>query len=327
MGSVAGPPSATITNGELKALVYLPDAKQGFYRGTRFDWSGVVASLEYQGHNFVGPWYQDTDPKVLDFEYRADKIVTGPSTSMVGFPEEFSTAPSRIPLGWDEAKAGGTFVKIGVGLLRKPDDEKYDHFRLYPIVDGSRWSIKRESRAITFRQSVLDKQSGYGYTYVKKVSLTPGKAQLVIEHSLRNTGVKLLRGQVYDHNFTRWDGEPPNPDYQVSLGFEAAAVDTPAGVPWSLNGRSFRFTRPMAEKETLRITPTGFGATAADYDFRIENSKLGIGMHITADRPLAQLAIWGIRSVFAVEPFIAFNVEPGKEFSWRLVYDAYVLNR
>jgi hypothetical protein len=47
-----GLPQAEITNGELRAKVYLPDACRGFYRGTRFDWSGIVSSLEYKGHNF-----------------------------------------------------------------------------------------------------------------------------------------------------------------------------------------------------------------------------------------------------------------------------------
>jgi hypothetical protein len=321
----ANPPTAAIGNGQLKARVYLPEAKSGFYRGTRFDWSGVIGSLEYRGHNYVSPWYQDTDAKVLDFEYRGDKIVTGPSTTMLGFPEEFSTAPSKIPLGWDEAKAGGTFVKIGVGVLRKPDDAIYDHTRLYPIVDGGHWSVKRKSNSIEFTQLLRDAQSGYGYTYVKKVSLTPGKAQLVIEHSLKNTGTKLLRGQVYDHNFTRWDDMPPGPDYRISLGFEARLEELAAGAPLSFKGRSVTFSRPLVDKDTMRFTPTGFGATAADYDFRIDNRKLGIGLHFSADQPLAQLAIWGMRTVFAVEPFIAFNIEPGAEFRWKLVYDAYAL--
>jgi hypothetical protein len=32
------------TNG-LKMTVYLPDAEKGFYRGTRFDWSGVIGPV------------------------------------------------------------------------------------------------------------------------------------------------------------------------------------------------------------------------------------------------------------------------------------------
>src|SRR3974390_2796609 len=44
-------PRTEITNGQLHVKLYLPDAKGGYYRATRFDWSGVIASLEYKGHN------------------------------------------------------------------------------------------------------------------------------------------------------------------------------------------------------------------------------------------------------------------------------------
>ncbi len=37
-------PSAVISNGDIRAKVYLPDAKRGFYTSTRFDWSGAVSS-------------------------------------------------------------------------------------------------------------------------------------------------------------------------------------------------------------------------------------------------------------------------------------------
>ncbi len=100
----------------MRVKLYLPDATNGFYRGTRFDWSGVVADLQYAGHSYYGPWFTQTDPKVSDFVYRGAEIVAGPCSAITGPVEEFTA------LGYDEAKPGGTFLKIGVGMLRKPDD-------------------------------------------------------------------------------------------------------------------------------------------------------------------------------------------------------------
>src|SRR5439155_9070708 len=74
----------------LRAKLYLPDASQGYYRGTRFDWSGVVASLEWNGHNYFGKWFEHHGPKLND-------AITGPV-------EEFST--NNAGLGYDEAKPG-----------------------------------------------------------------------------------------------------------------------------------------------------------------------------------------------------------------------------
>ena len=67
---------------------------------------------------------------------------------MTGPVDEFT------PLGWDEAKPGGTFVKIGVGVLRKPSGAKYDNFHLYDIVDPGTWAVKKNSESIEFAQEV-----------------------------------------------------------------------------------------------------------------------------------------------------------------------------
>ncbi len=120
-------PQAQITNGQIRARLALPDAQKGFYRGTRFDWSGVILSLEYKGHNYYGPWFDKTDPKVRDFVYDGPGIVAGPCSAITGPAEEFST--NNRGLGYDEAKAGGTFIKIGVGVLRKPETGNYDQLQ------------------------------------------------------------------------------------------------------------------------------------------------------------------------------------------------------
>ena len=58
-------------------------------------------------------------------------------------------------LGFDQAKAGGTFLKIGVGVLRKPDDQDYSPYRLYPIQDGGQWTITRKPSAAKMARTSL----------------------------------------------------------------------------------------------------------------------------------------------------------------------------
>ena len=50
------PPQFILKNDTLKLTVFLPDSENGYYRGTRFDWSGLVGQAEYKGHTFFGPW-------------------------------------------------------------------------------------------------------------------------------------------------------------------------------------------------------------------------------------------------------------------------------
>jgi hypothetical protein len=79
---------------------------------------------------------------------------------------------NKTALGIDEAKAGGTFIKIGVGVLRRPDEAPYDVFRVYKIVDGAKWTVGRKADSVEFTQKLSDLATGYAYVCRKTVSLT-----------------------------------------------------------------------------------------------------------------------------------------------------------
>ena len=176
-------PQAEISNGQIRAKIYLPDAQNGFYRSTRFDWSGVISSLEFGGHNYYGPWFTKQDPAVRDFIYKDSDIVVSSESGSMGPADEFQT-----PLGYDAAAAGGTFIKIGVGVLRKADSTPYSAYKKYEIVDSGKWSVRKGADFVEFTQELTDAATGYGYLYRKTVRLTPGKPEMVMEHSLKNTG-------------------------------------------------------------------------------------------------------------------------------------------
>jgi hypothetical protein len=50
-------PEATISNESIRARIYLPNNTNGYYRGSRFDWSGVIPELLYKGHSYFGKWF------------------------------------------------------------------------------------------------------------------------------------------------------------------------------------------------------------------------------------------------------------------------------
>ncbi len=315
-------PMKDITNGILKAKLYLPDASKGFYRGTRFDWSGVIGSLEYKGHGYYGPWFTRTDPKVRDFVYDGSDIVAGPCSAMTGPAEEFSTRGSA--LGFDEAKPGGTFVKIGVGVLRKPDESKYSAYQLYDIVDNGKWSVEAKQDSVTFTQEVRDPGSGYGYVYRKTVRLVAGKPEMVLEHSLRNTGSKPIESSVYDHNFLVLDNQTTGPDFALTLPFPIKVDDTFDKNLAEVNGGQVLFKKTMTGEDRVFTAVRGFTNSADDYRIQIENKKVKAGVRVYGNRPLAREALWSIRSVISVEPFIDISIAPGSEFSWEYTYEYYV---
>jgi hypothetical protein len=316
-------PEAQISSGPIRARLYLPDAKTGFYRGTRFDWSGVIGSLEYAGHDYCPQWFQRSDPNVHDFIFDGADIVAGPCTAVTGPAEEFSTDGKG--LGFDQAAAGGTFIKIGVGVLRKPDDKAYDPFRLYPIADGGRWTVQRRPDAVEFRHKLADSSTGYAYEYQKTVCVVGDKRQMVLDHCLRNTGAAVIQTSVYNHNFLYLDRQPPGPDFSLTAPFSIRTAEPPARSLVEVRENRITFTRTLTGEDTVYLRILGFSAEPKDYDIRIENRRLGVGLRITGDRPLSRAALWAIRAPLSIEPFIDMKIAPGAQFTWRITYECYTL--
>jgi hypothetical protein len=312
-------PGAEIKNGQIRVKMHLPDAKNGYYRGTRFDWSGVVFSLQYKGHDYYGPWFNKTDPKVRDFVYEGPDIIAGPCSAITGPVDEFR------PVGWEGAKPGGNFVKIGVGALRKPDEGRYDNYKLYEIADPGKWTIRKKGDSIEFIQDLADSSSGFGYSYRKTIRLTKGKPEMVLEHSLRNTGGRAIQTTVYNHNFLVMDRQPPGPGVVITVPFQIQTRRPPNKELAEVRGNRIAYLKTLKDRDLVTTPMQGFGENPSDSEVRIESSQLGIGMTILADRPLANESLWSIRTVIAVEPFIAIAVEPGSEFTWKSTYNYYTL--
>jgi hypothetical protein len=314
----ADPPSAEITNGQVRVKLYLPDPAAGFYRGTRFDWSGMIGSLEFAGHRFYGPWFQRTDPKVRDFAFDGADIVAGLCSAAVGPAEEFLT--DNKALGYDEAAPGGTFIKIGVGVLRRPDAAAYDRFQLYEIADPGKWRTLPSKDSVEFVQQISDPSTGYGYSYSKTVRLVPGKPEMVLEHRLVNTGKRPIATRVYDHNFLTLDGDPPGPDFVISAPFEIRSERPPAPEMAAIRGTRIEYRKILSGQDRVATPMLGFDATAAHNQVTVENTRSGAWVRFEGDRPLVNLALWSIRAVLSVEPFIELSVQPGETATWRWAY-------
>ncbi len=302
------PPQVLLRNRSATARIYLPDPQRGYYRGTRFDWSGQVFSLRTLRHGFFGQWYDVEDPLRHD--------------SIMGPVEEFRTGGAA--LGYAEAAPGGEFVRIGAGILRKPDNGPFENFRTYEIVDPGQWKIRRARAWVEFVHTIRP-ANGYAYEYRKKVRLVRQKPQLVIEHTLKNTGAKTIETDQYNHNFLVIDGLPAGPGVRVIFPFELQTVR--------------KFSADFVENRDNRIEIAkeipagmsaigefrGFSSSPADYDIRVEHQPAGAGVRIRGSLPLVKLVFWCMRRTFCPEPYVHLSVPPGRQVSWRLTYDFYDL--
>jgi hypothetical protein len=294
-------PTVHISNGHLKAKLYLPDATDGYYRGTRFDWAGVMPELEYKGHQFLGQWFSEYNPTLHD--------------AIMGPVEEFSV------LGFNEAAVGSEFLKIGIGTLTKPDDKPYSFARTYEVRNGGKWKVKRKKHRVEFTHELTD-AAGYAYRYKKIVRLVKGKPEMVLEHSLKNTGRKSIETSVYNHNFFVIDNEPTNENMKMSFPFEVTAEGRGFGTIALAENKSITYTRPLTKGESVFSAGLkGVGNTAADYDIKIENLKSGAGVRITSDQPIDKLVYWACSTTACPEPYIKLSVQEGKTIRWKINYE------
>lgn len=295
-------PQAEISNAHIHAKLYLPDAQAGYYRATRFDWAGQIASLEWNGHNYFGQWFDKYDPKLHD--------------AIMGPVEEFLP-----PVGYDEAKTGNSFVKVGVGAIRRPEESEFHQFNTYEIADAGKRSVKSGKDWIEFTQELND-TNGYAYVYRKKLQLSGDK--LVLEHHLKNTGHKDIATAVYEHNFFMLDGTPTGPDISIRFPFTVQAGGITNGLA-EVHGSEFQYLQELKRGETVYTPLTGFGGDVKDYDIRVENHRTGAGVRQTSDRPIAKMVLWSIRSNVSPEAYIDLKIAPGKEESWNISYDFYAI--
>ncbi len=296
-------PQADITNGIIKAKFYLPDAQNGYYRGNRFDWSANMPELEYKGHTYFGQWFTKYSPEIHD-------VIMGPV-------EEFTP-----PLSYSETKPGNDFMKIGVGILTKPDDKPYAFSNTYPVLDRGKWNVKKLSDQVQFFHELNNKD--YSYKYEKIVQLVKNKPEMVLEHTLKNTGTKTIETSVYNHNFFVIDKQIIGPGCVITFPFNLSGDVTRFKDIAKFDGNKIVFMRELQSAENVYCGDVkGFGPTAKDYNITIENKTTGAGVRITCDQPIERLVFWSCSTTACPEPYIKVKIEPGKEFKWKINYEFY----
>jgi hypothetical protein len=297
-------PSVEISNGLIKARLHLPDAELGYYRGTRFDWSGQITDLTFDGHNYFGKWFDKYDPLLHD--------------AIMGPVEEFG------PLGYEEADASDEFIMIGIGALKKPVEKSHNRFGYYEIVNHGKWKVKSKKDQVQFIHNL--EHGGYSYEYTKIVRLVKGKSEMEISHILKNKGKNPIKTNVYNHNFFVINDQPTGPGFTVKFPYKISGEGQGFGTVALIKDNTIGFSRNLNKGETVFCGAlNGYRDVSDDYDVRIENSTTGAGVRIRGDRPLSRVVFWAATTTLCPETYIDIDLAPGKEFKWKINYEFYSL--
>ena len=169
--------------------------------------------------------------------------------------------------------------------------------------------------------------AGYSYIYRKTVRLVPGKPEMVLEHSLKNRGTRAIHTNVYNHNFLTLDEQPPGPGVTIFVPFQIQSSHPPDKKLAEIRSNKIVYIDALKDRNVVATPIEGFSDKASDHIVRIEDTRVGAGIKIQADRPLWRGVSMVDPPVLAVEPFVEITVDPGAEFTWSSTYEYYVLPR
>lgn len=285
-----------LTKGSTKMTLARPDVVEPYYRGTRFDRSGVVLDLESGGHSFVSQWFLHYDPYMHD-------AVGGPA-------EEFTQT------GYEDVRPGEGFLKVGVGLLERKA-EVYDRFKLYKVLDEGVRRVETTEDSASFRQ-ILD-AGGYGYDYLKTLTL-PQDGVLRIDHRLRNTSEKPLEIYVYNHNFFILDGASTGRNTEFDFPFRPSGHWRADYDCVALAENGIRFSRDLQPGESVFMGDLKPDTPQEKYHFRLSNKAKGLSVEVQSNAAMEYAVFWCNHEVACMEPYTRLHIGAGCVSEWYIEY-------
>jgi len=231
-----------------------------------------------------------------------------------GLVDEFNIEPPLSPPGYDAARPGDPFVKIGVGELLREDDDEYCFSQPYIIRQLARVRAEQQDGALALFQS-LRTAAGWGYDYCKTYRVLPDAGTLVIEYELTNTGQHRIHAEQYNHNWFNFGGDPVNEEYSLRSKFDIVE-----------NGADWVERRDQRLDVIGRITePCYFSsshpAPAHANWMHVGHAARGSAVTVSGDFDVARFALFADHAALCPEVFFETQLAPNQSRTWKRIYE------
>ena len=277
------------------------DAPTENYSCTRFDWTGKISQLKFQ--NIPLTTIENTD-------------LINTACFGKGFYNEFGI---DTPLGFHETAIGGWFHKIGIGLLKK-ENEQYLFHKKY-AVKPAKFSVSTEANAVIIH-CTSEAFNGYSYKLTKEIKLY--SSSFTIKYTLHNTGEKEIVTDEYVHNFMATDnalkGKELNASNRNFILFDET-VNTEQKVTIGSNRITFKET----PKEQFFFSNLS-GGKLENAAWTLLNSNTKIGIQETGNFQTNKMNVWGWGHVISPELFFKINIKAGKALEWTRTFEVFKIN-
>lgn len=288
-----------LKNKRLEIQIDLPHEN---YCSSRFDWTGKITSVKFDGIQLAGVEQLNSE----------DQNEFGK-----GFYNEFGIDTA---LGYDEAVIGGWFHKIGVGLLKK-EEEQYFFSKNYKI-KPAQFDVRPEMNRITIT-CISESINEYSYKLHKEIELLDYGFN--INYQLKNTGERAISTSEYVHNFITINKEFIGGNYVLRF-------------PFPLNPGSFEETVNPENRVEIVTHEFQFNTTPEEQFFfsrlsggeevkahwELSNLKSKLVISETGNFQTRKVNLWGWKHVISPELFYEILVEPGHTLSWSRKYNLHL---
>ncbi|MEL6823230.1 MAG: hypothetical protein AAFP70_15830 [Calditrichota bacterium] len=287
-----------LKNDQLEVHIDLPGENYSF---SRFDQTGKITEVRYKNIRVSTTELTDTQ----------DEHLFGKA-----FYNEFGIDTA---LGFDEADIGGWFHKIGVGLLKKEDDEYLFH-KPYAI-QPAEFEVGNETDKL---KMICRSQAVLGYAYVLKKEIELQDNRFILRYHLHNTGEKAIVTDEYAHNFTAINDALMGPGYQLSFSFplnteKFDAIVNPENAI-NIGQQGFSFMGSPTE-QFFFSNLTGSRSSPAKWELRDLKNKIGISE--TGSFQTSKVNLWGWKHVISPELFYRIELQPGQSAEWSRTYEVF----
>jgi hypothetical protein len=292
-----------IKNDSLELEIQEPGER---YKGSRFDWTGQITQIRYQGkHTFCTE--ETTDPGLLHMLGR-------------GLYNEFGIDK---PIGYDDCAVGDQFPKIGIGLLTKDNADAYNFFKSYSI-DPFTFTINSGRGQISY---ICDASEYRGYAFHLKKTIALADKAFSITYQFENRGSRTIHTNEYVHNFLAVNRRAINHLYRLRLPFEidpaqfGEAVNPDNVVQFEKNMITWK---SQPEKQFF-FSNIHIGQSKNIF-WMLEHSMEKVGITERAGFPIRRMNLWGSGHVVSPEIFYELKAAPGETKSWIRTYEVYPLD-
>lgn len=287
-----------LKNNNLEIEIDYPNENYNF---SRFDWTGKITKVKFQ------------DLPVSTFETTncENEHIYGK-----GFYNEFGIDTA---LGFEDTDVGGWFHKIGVGLLRK-DDNEYQFSKKYDI-KPAKFEITNDSNKTIM---LCNSESVNGYSYFLKKEIEIHENSFSIKYFLKNTGQKDIITDEYTHNFIVLNNDMIGTNYILKFPFDLKTklfnetVNTEQKVNICKNEFSFN----DSPNDPFFFSNLS-GNENVDSKWELLNIQNNIGISEIGDFKTNKINLWGWKHVISPELFFNIFLKRNQSTEWTRTYNVY----